>query len=130
MKNEETNAIVFDRETVLTFAKRAKELRTERKLSLEALGSYLGYSRSAISSYECASRIPDIKVLYAYSEFFNVPTDYLIGKINIRNPLSAIACMSKLTDEDVGNWSEDVQRDISRFIEFRLQEERQKKNKK
>lgn len=130
MKNAENDAIVFNTETLHTFAKRAKELRTEKNLSLEALGNYLGYSRSAISSYECAVRMPDLKVLSAYSEFFDVPLDYLIGKINTRKPLMAIACMSSLTDEDVGNWSEDVQEDVANFIKFRLQQEKIKKGKK
>lgn len=38
--------------------------------------------------------------------------------------------MSNLTDEDVGNWSEDVQEDVANFIKFRLLQEKNKKNKK
>ena len=124
MKDAEIDAIVFNTDTLHAFAKRAKELRTEKNLSLEALGKHLGYSRSAISSYECAVRIPDLKVLSAYSEFFDVPVDYLIGKVNTRMSLMAIACMSNLTNEDVGNWSEEVQQDIANFIKFRVQQEK------
>lgn len=125
---KETEAI--SQESLKIFAKRARELRQERGLTLEALGNFLGYSRSAISSYECSARMPDLKVLKAYSDFFDVPVDYLIGKINIRKPLQAIACFSNLTDDDIGNWSKDVQDDISNFIEFRLQQEKLKKENK
>lgn len=130
MGNLENNAESISQESLKAFAKRARELRQERGLTLESLGNFLGYSRSAISSYECLARTPDIKVLKAYSDFFDVPVDYLIGKINMRKPLHAIACFSNLTDEDVDNWSKDVQEDISNFIEFRLQQEKHKKENK
>ena len=129
MENEAFQSIVFDEKTRKIFAERIKLLRKEKKLSATKLGEYIGYSRSAISSYECCTRIPDIMVLYAYSEFFNVPTDYLIGKIDSRVPLHSIACLSKITDEDVGIFSKELQDDISNFIEFRLHQEKLKKDK-
>ena len=93
MSNFRKETETISQESLKTFAKRARELRQERGLTLEALGNFLGYSRSAISSYECSARMPDLKVLKAYSDFFDVPVDYLIGKINIRKPLQAIACL-------------------------------------
>lgn len=129
MENEAVQSIIFDEKTRKIFAERIKLLRKEKKLSAEKLGKYLGYSQSSISSYECCSRKPDVDVLYAYAEFFNVPSDYLLGRIDSRIPLHSIACLSKITDEDVGIFSKELQDDISNFIEFRLHQEKLKKDK-
>jgi len=129
MENENCQNVFFEEKTRKIFAVRIKELRMEKKISATKLGECLGLSRSAISSYECCTRRPDMAVLYAYAEFFNVPTDYLLGRINTRVPLHSIACLSKITDEDVGFLSNEIQEDISSFIEYKLQQAKLKKDK-
>mgnify|MGYP004644779823 CR=1 FL=1 len=118
--NNYENKISFDEETLKIFASRIRELRTERELTMEALGNILGYSRSSISMYELASRVPDIKVLSAYSEFFDVPIDYLVGKTNQRKPLYAVACFSDISANDMEELSDDAMEDIRNFIKFTM----------
>ena len=43
-------------------------------------------SQQAISAYEKGSREPDIDTIKKIAEYFNVSTDYLLCKSDIRNP--------------------------------------------
>lgn len=61
------------------FAKRIKELREEKGLSLAMLGGELGVSGVAIGRWEREARIPTIETLVLFSKYFEVSTDYLLG---------------------------------------------------
>lgn len=61
------------------FAKRLKELRIEKGLSLEQLAKEINVSDVAIGRWERKLRIPNIEVLIALAQFFNVSADYLLG---------------------------------------------------
>ncbi len=98
------------------FAKRIKELRMERNFSLDRLSQLIPISRSAISNYELELRKPAPSVLVIYSEFFNVPIDYLLGKTDVRDPLYQVACFSNLSTKDFGMLSKKAQKDIKNFI--------------
>ena len=62
------------------FANRFKELRLKAGLTQDQLSENLGISRSTIGMYESGSREPDYKTLGAIADFFNVDTDYLLGR--------------------------------------------------
>ena len=64
------------------FAERLKKLRKERGLSQKNLADIFNYSRTTISNYEHDKRLPDINVLCQLAQFFDVSTDYLIGRSN------------------------------------------------
>ena len=64
---------------------RIKELRLERNLSLRELADLCGTSKSAINMYEKGERRPKYETLEAIADAFNVDTDYLLGKSDIRN---------------------------------------------
>lgn len=71
-----------------------KELRLQRGLNQPQLGNQLGVSKQCISNWENGNLMPSIDMLIRISDFFNVSTDYLLGReteesINV----------SKLTDE-------------------------------
>ncbi len=103
-------------EALHKFATRIKQLRQERNISMEKLSPMIGLSRSAMSMYETAKRMPDLKVLMTYSRFFGVPADYLLGKTNVRDPLYQVACFSNLSTKDFGMLSKKAQKDIKNFI--------------
>lgn len=63
-----------------------KELRDEKDIKQKDLATYLGVSPSTIGMYEQNRRTPDSEMILKLSDFFNVSTDYLLGKSNIRNP--------------------------------------------
>lgn len=70
--NNETNATEI-------FAKRLKELRLCKDLSLKKLASDLGVTAQSLSLYETGQRAINIDLLKKIAEYFNVSSDYLLG---------------------------------------------------
>lgn len=62
------------------FSARMKELREARGLSQEAVGKIIGVKRYSVYGYEKGKSYPDIPHLIALAEFFDVTTDYLLGR--------------------------------------------------
>ena len=62
------------------FAERLKELRLDKKISQEMLAKEIGSSRSAVSFWESAKKVPGFDVVIKISEFFGVSLEYLAGK--------------------------------------------------
>lgn len=63
-----------------TFAKRLKELRTEKKWTQTQMAEYLQCSLRAYQYYESATHYPEIPDLMKLADFFGVSTDYLLGR--------------------------------------------------
>jgi transcriptional regulator with XRE-family HTH domain len=59
-------------------AKNITELRQNAKLTQIELAERLNYSDKAVSKWERAESIPDITVLKAIADMFEVPLDYLV----------------------------------------------------
>lgn len=57
-----------------------RELRKERNLTMKKLGESIGVAESTISLYETGKRQPDNEMLKKIADFFNVSTDYLLGR--------------------------------------------------
>lgn len=64
----------------MNFAERLRDLRIQKGLSQIELGKKLGLSNSTISMYERGEREPDFENLDLIADFFNVDTNYLLGK--------------------------------------------------
>ena len=62
-----------------TVAKRLKELRTKRGLSLRDIANELGLSDSIYSKWEKGKAIPSAQNIFKLAYFFGVTSDYLIG---------------------------------------------------
>lgn len=57
-----------------------KRLRTSGGLTQVEMAEKLGISRSTIGMYETGAREPDFETLEKIADFFNVDTDYLLGR--------------------------------------------------
>ena len=57
-----------------------KRLRTSSRLTQAKMAEKLGISRSTIGMYETGAREPDFETLEKIADFFNVDTDYLLGR--------------------------------------------------
>ncbi|MCL2846173.1 MAG: helix-turn-helix domain-containing protein [Firmicutes bacterium] len=64
---------------VSTFAKRLKELRTERKLSQLQLAEEVGISKTNIGQWEIGRSDALSEAVVKLAIFFEVTTDYLLG---------------------------------------------------
>lgn len=55
-------------------------LRKERGITQKKLGEYLGVSRSTVAMWESGKNEPDGEMLVKIAEYFDVSTDYLLGR--------------------------------------------------
>lgn len=61
-----------------------KQLRHEKKMTQNELAKILGIPRGTYAHYELNKRTPDYELLIDTAQFFNVSTDYLLGRTDIR----------------------------------------------
>ena len=64
---------------------RLRELRDERGMSLDDLADALHVNKSTLSRIENEQREPKESFIRECSDYFNVSTDYLLGKTDLRN---------------------------------------------
>lgn len=57
-----------------------KQLRISSGLTQVEMAQKIGISRSTIGMYETGAREPDFETLEKIADFFNVDTDYLLGR--------------------------------------------------
>ena len=62
------------------FAERLKSLRKEKRYSSKEIAEYLGIGQRAYLYYESAVHYPDVPGLIKLADFFEVSTDYLLGR--------------------------------------------------
>jgi transcriptional regulator with XRE-family HTH domain len=62
------------------FSTRLKELRNQANLSQQELSKIIGISKSSINMYERGEREPGLETVGALADYFDVQTDYLLGK--------------------------------------------------
>lgn len=89
-----------------------KRLRTAAGLTQVEMAQKLNISRSTIGMYETGAREPDFKTLEQIADYFNVDTDYLLGRTN------RITILPETAGQNVGNilTAKDT-RDISKILE-------------
>ena len=63
-----------------TFGEILQELRKDRGLSQKQLAGIMSVTVGTISNYENDRHLPDVEKLILLSEYFNVTTDYLLGR--------------------------------------------------
>lgn len=69
-------------------SKRLKYLREEKNLLQKDIAKYLNITTSAYGYYEQGKRSPDMETIKKLADFFNVSTDYLLGRTNNRRDYS------------------------------------------
>lgn len=72
------------------FSTRFRSLRRESNMTQEEMLKAFNkkynraFTAAAISQYENGKRIPEIDALIDFADFFNVSSDYLLGRTNIK----------------------------------------------
>jgi len=72
------------------FGENLAKLRKEKKLSQYELAEKMNFSRGKIANYEQGTRQPDFETLQMFADFFDVTTDYLLGRTKESRPLTHI----------------------------------------
>ena len=98
---------------------RIKELRNERELSQKDLALYFHVAQSTVSSWEKGVRDPDTDTVASLAAFFDVSTDYLLGKTDIRKP----AGHPSIDDDDIKTDIDDATlEDIKAYARFKREQ--------
>ena len=86
----------------LTIQERLKDLRTERKMTLEQLSEATGLSRAALGKYE-TDDFKDISPLSitTLAKFYGVSTDYLLGLTEQKNHPDTALSELHLSDDAI-----------------------------
>jgi HTH-type transcriptional regulator, competence development regulator len=135
------------------FPERLKTLRLQKKLTHQDMANFLGITRQGYSKYENGQSQPDIETINKLAQFFNVTTDYLLGRTDNPNPpekddipeeLNTLAKINQLIKEygieqmgffDIEKWkslSEEEIEEIIKHFEWVVHKakERDKENNK
>lgn len=64
---------------------RLRALRLEKNESLEKIAKYLNVTIQTISNYETGKRDMTPDTIIKLANYYDVSTDYLLGKSNVRN---------------------------------------------
>lgn len=66
------------------FRQRLIQLREERNLTQKEFAVQINIPNATINRYETGIRVPDYDTLILIADFFNVSTDYLLGRTETR----------------------------------------------
>lgn len=81
---------------MIDFGNILKTLRKKENMTQAQLAQKLGLTKSVISAYETALRLPSYDVLIHIATIFNVSTDYLLG-LERKHEID----LSGLSDEEI-----------------------------
>lgn len=76
-------------------------LRLEKGITQNELSNYLGLTPKMVSFYELSERFPPYDIINKLADYFNVSTDYLLGRSEIKNSEKLLIDYSKLSIEDL-----------------------------
>lgn len=107
------------------FPIRLKQLRTERKLTLEDLAKSIGTTKTTLSRYENGERSPKLQILGMLANFFDVDMAWLAGsEEDIRKEENDLSIL-----EDIfGKLSKDNKNEVIHFAQYKLDEQELAKN--
>ncbi|WP_333594995.1 helix-turn-helix transcriptional regulator [Anaerospora hongkongensis] len=104
------------------YALRLAELRSAQGLTQQQLADLTGLTRGRLNNYEQGTREPDLVTLQSLADFFQVTTDFLLGRTDTTGDFTA-ETMSKIDqalDEDpelLAFWLETKKRpDLQLFL--------------
>lgn len=107
-----TNSISFD---YVLCSRRLKELRQEKHISHQALADTIGVSKQVVINYEVAANnggvvtnspsdktlsVAGMKIetLYKLAEYYNVSTDYLLGRTDVKTADTQLKTICEVTN--------------------------------
>ena len=100
--------------------KKIKELREIKQITQEELAKYLGVAPQTVYKYEKEINEPDLKTTSKIAEYFNVTTDYLLGRTDnpdiINEPIQIAASMKD--GLDISDMDDDEKKFINDFVKM------------
>jgi len=107
------------------FPIRLKQLRTERKLTLEDLAKSIGTTKTTLSRYENGERSPKLQILGLLANFFDVDMAWLAGsEEDIKKEESNLSVLGDI----FGKLNNDNQNEVIHFARYKLDEQELEKS--
>lgn len=66
------------------------KIRNEKKMNQLNLGMKIGVDQVTVSGYECGKSYPSVDVLLKLCDIFNVSSDFLLDKTDVRIPVNSL----------------------------------------
>lgn len=82
MKKKGDDYCMTSAEAENEFPNRLRKLRERRRMNQKALGECCGVSKNTVARWERGEREPAMCSLIKIADFFEVSTDYLLGRQN------------------------------------------------
>lgn len=91
------------------FGDRLKELRIEKRMTQEELANQFFLNKSSVSRYERNQQVPELELLQKIADFFEVTTDYLLGKSTVKSYEQEKELFNQFKEalEELGMYNED-----------------------
>lgn len=99
----------------MEFKDRLVQLRKELGLTQEEFAEKIGYTRTAVSAWEIGRNEPSNSDTLKIADFFNVSTDYLLGKSDVKKLDSLSDAFSFEFYRETEGLTEDEIIDVIRF---------------
>lgn len=113
---------------------RLKKLRNNKKITQEELGKEVNVTKVSISGYENGNRSPDTETLQKIADYFDVSTDFLLGRSdnpipNDSNGKGKSFFMSKIASEfpdidlmfkDLESLDAEEMKEVYEYIKFKM----------
>jgi len=108
---------------------RIKLLREEKQIRQDELAKILSISPSAVGMYERDEREPNDEITLKIAEYFEVSTDYLLGKSDIRTTeiIDTDKINIGLSKKDYNPPTKEQQEKIEEFAKFVLKDNLKRK---
>lgn len=101
------------------FAKRLRELRNEKGISIRQAAKDLDVGKTTLSNYERGKRSPNKDFINRAADYYNVSADYLLGKIDDKHAkrIYSMVARGELTENDVN--------DVKDYIDFLINKKKE-----
>lgn len=123
-----------------TFSIRLVELRNSKGLTQQQVADKIELSRARLNNYEQGIRQPDIDTTIKLANFYNVTTDYILGKLNNKTDLTPTEPkkpkdLKRILEQheimfDGVPIDEDAKKEIMHIVEFELYKKAKELNKR
>lgn len=96
----------------MTLGERIRYLRDKNHIEHQELAEAIEITYHALSKYETDDREPDYTTLVKIADYFEVTTDYLLGRPNIET------IAAHRTDDPMSELPEEARKSVEEFIDF------------
>lgn len=105
----------------MEFAFRLKQLRDEKDISQAALAKSIDIGASTVAMWETGERYPTAQYLDKVANFFDVSTNYLLGRTDDRNGVVLDGVYFRIASEaqEIGVPPEDIEKIIELYKKYK-----------